>query len=85
VQSSTLKLTINDVKIGRTLVAEHFVFLSESFVKRILETKKDNAEISNKKKNTNSFALYQRFFYAIIFFVLLLEFLVDDESRMMMK
>jgi cytoskeletal protein CcmA (bactofilin family) len=39
----------------------------------------------NIKKNTNSFALYQRFFYAIIFFVLLLEFLVDDESRMMMK
>jgi hypothetical protein len=50
-------------------------------VKKIAETKKDNAEISNKKKNIISFALYQRFFYAIFFFVLLLEFLVRDESR----
>jgi hypothetical protein len=32
------------------LVAEHFVFLSEFFVKMTSETKKDNAEISNKKK-----------------------------------
>lgn len=54
-------------------------------MKRISETKKDNAEISNKKKSIISFAPYQRFFYAIFFFVFLFEFLVCDEGSRTMK
>jgi hypothetical protein len=56
------------IRASGALVAEHFVFLSEFFVKMTSETKKDNAEISNKKKEYNFFRTLSKVFLRNNFF-----------------